>query len=811
MNRILAAMLLFALLSGTAVGQVPQPADVALDAIALGGAAPEWIGATPTPGEVRVTILNRGATPVAYRIDLEWVTDAGATPLNGDPAFSFDVSRQALGPGDRRVHAFPWTLQPGQEGAGHVRAVVQVTDGLDSHPDDNRRTLPVFIAVRRLSVRMDLDALDLEPGSTGFFRLHFTNEGNRQEDVALKLAGRLGDARLSGSLTDTHVVVDPASTRTAHLVVSFRPDGDFSPAQANFTVEVDPGFGGKVSLRSPDARGVDGDGDLAGFAFELVPSGTGPWHAAAGGAADVPLKLRNTGTRPDNYTLRLEAAPGWSVTAFPAAACLRAGEALAVTVRVVPPANAAAGTAAVLRVTSRGSLSPTLRTVDAQVIVGGPSPQVDDVVLGAVPYVGQPVTVRANLANQGDQGQPALEAAVRWNMTGTVEEVRTLIPALAPGALHALQVTLPSPGAGGPVEVEVRWPADADSGRTVASFVHDADLIVRAPVPLSGAPGETVPYRLPPNAFRVTNDGNAAELVHLRVDASAGGAALDQAALLSLAPGETRIVRANLRLPDPAGALSEAMLGLVAAIDGAPHDWRAQVATAIVDAEPPLLGPPTLPTLWTLGVPLAMEIDVHDQAPLSSVVTNVTLPSGGHHLRPLHLSAGHWNTTLTFDEAGNHTVRFVAVDLAGNSITSAARTVRAAVVAPPRLHWTRADRTQVQSDALIGLLVEDDQPLHPVEITVQQGTHRDSFLVQVRNGTSEFHLDAPAAGTATVTARVTNWAGASAVAELVVQVANVSFSPQDADGAPPQAQESPSPALALLLAALAVATARRRP
>lgn len=810
MNRILVATLLLALLTGAAGAQVPQPANVALDAVAL-GAAPQWIGATPTAGEVRVTVANRGATPVAYRVDLEWLTDTGATPLNGDPAFSFDVSRQPLGPGDRRTHAIPWTLQPGQEGNGWVRAAVQVTEGAEGDLSDNSRTLPVFIAVRRLTIRMDSAAVDLEPQSTGFFRLEFRNEGNLAEQVDLRLAARSGDSRMHGSLTDNLLTIGPASTRTAHLLVSFRPEGDFSPARANFTVEVDPGFGANITMRSPDAHGIEGDGDLAGFAFELDPSGAGPWHAPAGSPAELPLRLRNTGTRPDNYTLHLESAPGWSAAALPATACLRPGESMAVAVRVIPPASAAAGTSTVLRVSARGSLAPTVRTLDAQILVGGPSPQAADVVFASVPYVGQPVMVEATLTNLGDEQQPALEAAIRWNMTGTVEEVLAPIPALPPGASHALQATLPAPTVGGPIEAEVRWPATAASGPSATSFVHDADLVVHAPVPLSGSPGETVPYRLPPHAFRITNDGNAAELVHLRVDAHHGSAALDQPALLSLAPGETRIVRANLRLPDPAGALVEATIRLVAQIDGAPRAWEAAVATAIVDAEPPRLGSPALPRLWTLGVPLTVQIDVQDQAPLTGVLANVTLPSGGFRMVPLHRSAGLWNTTLTFDQAGNHTVRFVATDLAGNNITSPAQSVLAAAVEPPRLRWTRADRTKVERDALIEVFVEDEQPLHPVEITIQQGTYRESFLVQVRNGTAQFHLDAPLEGNATITAKATNWAGASAVSGLTLQVVGASLSPRSAkDGAQPQAQSTPGTALGLVLAVVAMATARRR-
>jgi hypothetical protein len=812
-NRILAATLLLALLTGNAGAQVPQPANVAVEALALSGAPPQWVGTAPTPGEVRVTVGNRGATPVAYRIDVEWVTDAGAMPLNGDPALSFDVSRQPLGPGEQRTHPVPWTLQPGQEGAGVLRAVVQVTEGADSSPGDNQRTLPVFVAVRRLSAHMDENDLALEPGSTGFFRLQLRNEGNRQESVALRLSGRAGDGRLTGSLSDALLVVDPASARNAHLLVSFRPDGDFSPARANFTVEVAPGFGQNLTLRSPDAHGTEGDGDLAGFAFGLAASGPGPWHVPADAPMDLQLRLHNTGTRADNYTVRLEAAPGWSVSAAPSAACLRPGEAAAIAVRVQAPAGAPAGSSAVLRVSAKGSLAPTVRAVDAQVVVGGPSPHVDDVALDAVPYAGQPVAVRARLVNQGDQAQPATEAAILWNMTGTVKEARGAVPLLPPGASHVLLADLPAPTLGGPIEVEVRWPANAQSGVTVGSFVHKAVLVLEAPSPLSGSPGETVPYRLPPHAFRITNQGNADEVVHLEAYGRGGVATLDQAPLLSLERGESRIVRAKIQLPNPAGDLANATLGLVAAIEGAPFEWRSEVETAIVDTEPPLLLSPTLPSLWTLGVPLTVELDVHDQAPLASVVANVTLPSGARRLLPLHPSAGHWNTTLTFEQPGNHSVRFVAIDLAGNNITSPARHVRAALVDPPRLHWTRADRTQVEPDAVIGLRIEDAQPLHPVEITVLQGTHVDRFLVPVRNGTSEFHLDAPGPGNATVTARATNWAGASTVSELTLQVTKAPLSPLSADDDAKRAEQAPGFAFGIALAALAlaVAAAWRRP
>ncbi|HEX2066564.1 MAG TPA: hypothetical protein VHI93_07110, partial [Candidatus Thermoplasmatota archaeon] len=198
-----AAALLLLLAGLPATAQAPTPIDLAVASVTLAGPAPWWVEQSPSgPAVVHTLVHNRGATAVAgYQVSYGWQDAAGQTPLAGTakPANSIDIVRERLEPGQTRIHAFTWKLQPNQEGAGHVVASVQALGGTgapaeDARPEDNAGSVAVFVARHALRLEPVGAPLQIHPGETLFARLQVVNPGNVPETVNLSLLPRAGPA-----------------------------------------------------------------------------------------------------------------------------------------------------------------------------------------------------------------------------------------------------------------------------------------------------------------------------------------------------------------------------------------------------------------------------------------------------------------------------------------------------------------------------------------------------------------------------------------------------------------------------------------
>jgi hypothetical protein len=805
---------LFAFSAWTAMAQTPgaPTMDMRLESVTLASSAPEWRDGAPLDAALLVTVGNPGQLAVAYRIDMTWLANGEPVPLNGAETASFDVSRQPLEAGGHRTHTIPWKLQPGQVGPGQVVATVTLRDGLDRDSRDNQAHLLVPIAVRSLSFALEGADVDISPSGTGFVRLAVHNGGNVHESIPVGLATPPIDVRFKTLLWPTVVEVPAGTTAAAAFLVRFVPDGDFTPINQSFRLRVDRPFGADLDLETPEFRSTDTAG-TAGFASSFERIQEVPASLRPGVASDVGLSLSNTGTRQDNYTFLIEAPPGWHAEPVPALAALFPNEQSFVALRVTPPATALEGEQAVLRMTSRGSLDPVTHTVPIEVRLGGPSPQASPLSIPNTPYRGSSFEAETSLANLGDRALANSTATLEWRMGSVVRQATTEVPSLPPGSDWPLKIRLPAPESGGPVELRLLWPGNTLAA-AATSFVHAPALALETPAALAGQPGETVAYQGPGTVFRIRNDGNAPETVHLAVSTTTGSAELGAPSSFLLPVGQTRAIPVLQRLPQPSGTTTASQLTLRASIGTLATAWNATVSTKIDDPLPPVLSPATLPAIWPQGQVLPLSVHIEEHGAVSNakaVVTPAGLPPKSI---PLLDAGGHWNATVAFEVAGTHAIHYEATDASGNKAVTKDQVVQAADVPAPRLEFSLSPGEAVNPGTMFTLTVRDALPvLHALVSLHQNGTSIER-LVQVNNDTAsmpfrEFGSLLP--GPIVLRVEATNAAGVSSSAELALDMAapaSGTLAPAPATGAPGH-EAPPASALIALLALLAIAASRR--
>lgn len=826
---LLALLLVAAALGATAQAQVPSPPtlppppgpDVQVLSIAVAGPQPQWVNGTANNTSLRTTVVNRGDQPAHYTLSYEWVgADGAARPLNVDEAASQDVSsspsdRTALDPSETRTHdPMPWTLQQGQEGAGWVR--VTVLSG--SHQRSGQA--PVFIPVHRLGLTFDAGDLSLRPGETGFLRATLDNLGNVAENITFLLTD---PERKDGAVDNTQLrkTLDPVTVRVApqaqQRVTLF--------AQRAFDLDVGQPFAAQFTLRaaapllstqavSPIVRSNDTAGGFPpGFAFSLQAVSTAPRFVAPGTQAPVAFRLANLASASsparldDTYHVTAAASDGWVVAPAALWLGLRPGESNIFEATVRPPADAPPGARATLTVTAVSDHTEAVQSAEVPLRAGGPAVRILSLEMASgAPYLGEAGDLAIRLANAGDQPTPS-SSQVQVTLPG-LPATLSLVPPLGAGEEATVHATLGPFKQPGPTVAQATWsdpggqiPSQADS---LPLLVHEPRLAVLPPgAGLSGVPGERVAYLLAPSAFRVRNDGNAAERVLLEATTGVGAARVEGEAAVLLEPGEVRTVAVSHELPRPSGLLASATLRLAARVAGGHGPtWSAAVATSIVDRAPPRLELATpLPTLWTVGEPLVLAATVSDDGAVASVRANLT--RDGTRLAPLQLSlvGARWEATVTFSQRGEHTFTLLARDAAGN-LATLVRSVQAAPIPPPSLQVLDLAGNATLADARLRIVAAD--PLGVAAVTVRPVGGNATLTFHDPNGTLEANLTGLALppGSHLLRVEAVNRAGARANATLPVTI----LAPP-APAPPPPAPARSTPGLSPLLAVLAVAAA----
>ncbi|MHB1262012.1 MAG: COG1470 family protein [Thermoplasmatota archaeon] len=803
--------------------------DLAATGLVITGPVPGWTNGVGNSTTLEATVTNRGSAPAMYEISYLWVDAQGAeTPLNGAEESSFDVSRQPLASGASRVHQAPWRLQAGQEGNGSVRMRIAVSqlDGQgpsDPDPSNDARSLAVFVPTRGLTFSVVDRPAVAEPGVPGFFRLLLRNVGNAPLPVSLRVAQAPADARLQPTFDPPTLVLAPRSQANATLYIAFVAGGDFSPFNATFLVEADPGFLPRPAVRTPWVTNGSADASLDGYSFTLGHPSTGNLVVLPNEWTNATVLVTNTGSRPDSYALEPSMAEGaWdlvTVPPTPSRVALYPGETFAATLRMRPPSSVAAGTVVDVHVTATARVLPQPVVLAVPAIV--PGAQLALVSLGLqdpVPYSGDAPTALITLLNRGEESSRA-GAVLRVSATlagSPPSHTDVFLPGLAPGEQVVQSVGLSQLPRGGALTLQATLHTVEGATPTPVSasaLVHDALLGVVAPTALSGSPGETVSYRAQPAAFRLVNVGAMVETLTLNVTSDGGRAALD-VPTITLAPGQARTIGVRQTLPAAAnGTLVN--LTLTASLESrADRSWSARVATLVIDREAPRLAfPAGTPSEWALGTPLTLVLSADDAGGNATPTLTVADPSGSAPRAVPLQDAGNatWRAILTFATAGNHTFAATATDASGNT-ANLTRIVRAAEVEPPLLLLESALPETLAPKGIVRILVEDERAVERLILEIRQEGAGAPIRreVPVAGGVAQFDLTGASEGPAELVLEATNAAGATSTLTLQVVVAPA---PEPAGAAGATGRDAGSAhalAAGALALALSIALRRRR-
>lgn len=806
------------LLAGIATGQVPEPegaVDLTVTSVGLAPLqeVPAWTDGIGSQAIVRIVVFNNHRTASSYQVSYAWQDADGETPLNGAPENSFDVSESPLAFNRSRQHDFTWRLQPGQDGAGSVVARVQPTahetsDGVvDRNPGDNVLAREVFVRTRSLTLTADPTPAAIEPEARGFVRVALRNEGNSVEQVTLSIVSAPADPRLLAEFGRTVVEVPARSTRNESLLVSFRPDGDFSPFSHTYLVRADPGFGADRTVRTAPVRQGD-SGPLGDYAFSLVRLDDETLVAAPGNDASTTFRITNMGQRDDVYRSHASVPAGWMASAEPSQVALRPGEDALLRLTVRPPQDAVQGSVAKASLAMAASLLPDTQAIDLDLRVAGPAPRIVSLRTDTV-FVGAPAVAHVELANPGDAIRHSSTLTLSVRSPGLPDATPSApVPPLARGERTTVSIPVAAPVSGGHLRLNATWvnAGPAAPSQSYSTLVHDVALRVQAPAASAASPGETVAYRNQTHSFVVSNLGNAVENVQLGVEVESGEAAIEGDTVIMLEPGQSWRVPVRQDLPNPASATR---VNLTVTASAGPRTASNLTATRVLDLDAPILRATALPPRWNVGpahgLPLALRIE--DDSAIAMANATVVAPSGQRHIVPLVLATdGLHRGGTTLVEPGNHTVRFAARDVAGNSARSAAFVVTATQLPPPVIRLEGVLPGGNLTGRLVRLNVASELAVATLQVEVRQANASTQHELPVVDGNATLDLSRFEAGPVHLTIIASDASGATGRLEAPLRLAQ----PPGQDVQPPASQAPAAGLSLLLLIFLAVHIARRR-
>lgn len=722
---------------------------------------------------VYVTVLNRGGTAAAYSIEAFWQSADGApSPLNG--ANATPVLEEPLAPEEGpRTTELGWTLQPEQDGAGKVIvhvAPITTNDLSDARPEDNERTMPVFVRSRH--IQFEAVGLDMrvDAGTTGFLRFAIRNLGNSQETVILTVPGRPSDVRLTAFLESSLVRVPAGGVALATLYVNYAPNGNLAPFSVTYGVAANPGFGTLLLAQSKTLQNGSAS-PASGASFEAARAPGPLVRAAVGSEGRTTVTITNTGVVADNYTISSVNHPRWSAVVVPNRLALYPGESGSVEVRVRPGTTEASGNQTALQISARSGRSPA-HAVEIPVIVAGAAPRLSLSFVGPSLYPGDIPKVEVEVTNIGTETESGGTVRFSAQGAGTSPLQRDLVyPSIQPGESFVSMVDL-LPCKGGPISIN--GTLESDSGTVVGpilvgAMTHLPDLKLTPPLPLTGRPGSALNYTSG-QAFVVKNSGNLPEVVTFF--AKGVGVTLGTTSMF-LQVNETKVVPLVQTLPRPSGNQTELPVTLTTSVPGFSQRWSATVTSRLIDAETPkakLVSNP--PAKVKVGETTQVVIEARDNDDVARVTATVVDPNGTKaDLSFVRGKADLWHVNITFSKPGLHSVAAKAVDLRGNPSSVLQWNPIVVKGLPPQLRVIGVPPSgSVNQTDLLRIVLEDDFGVDNLTVSWEQDGKRGSQQLPTSDGVAFLDLTGLEPGKAKLVLKATNTRGENGTLALEVTV-----------------------------------------
>jgi hypothetical protein len=718
--------LLLCLVLGAAMATVPAmsqglPTDTLLPDLDIlsvdASAGPWWEDGLAQEGALQVTVVNRGGSPVAYELKAFWKGSSGVTDIVGTGSEAELPVMAPLIPGDPpRQHEVRWLPFPEQKGEGAVIVeVVPVPEILDAVPENNQETTIAFVPVHHLTMAATGSSSEIPINGTGFARFTVRNHGNVPETTRLTVDHLVADSRLRADIHPKLLNLLPNHVSNVTVYVDYRPAGNFTPFSVQYLVTATTESGTTQSALTTALTNGSAVETPAGHAFVLGRQSNQLLVAARGAETAQQLVLRNTGIRPDNYTLTAPGQSGWTVRVEPTRAALLPGEQTPVQFFVRPDAAQVAGTFATLTILVNSPVLPVTQ-VTIPIKVGGPAPVLLANFTDEAIYQGEHPKVLVRITNPGSETEPG--GLLDLSAPSTV--INRSSPAINAGHSHTVEIPLP-PAKPGLLMVNLTYTSATGAKLgpiSLSTIVHAPEFKVTSPANLVAGPGDQIKH-----TFKVTNQGNLPEQVLLQASADYGTATLEGPSLLPVGVNETKTVTVLHSVPKPSRGINATVVTL--SLDLGPvHNWNSHAKTTVQDLVAPKLSVNPMPApKMKLGSSLEMTVVATDNDAIEAI--NGTILEGTGAKSPLDLvqKNGAWQANLVLAQLGKQTMTFEALDQQGNPSRPLTIVVEVVKGLPPTIKPIGAAGGAVGPADKILVSVEDDFGIRTVNYSARQGNH----------------------------------------------------------------------------------------
>lgn len=704
--------------------------------------SPEWHDGIPGQAtyDVEVAVINNGDAPAPYSLTPYWRgVDGQLMPLNGGDGFASEPGPvQAPLRGDEsRTHELAWILQPGQVGLGQVVVELTILGPLsDENADNNVNETSVFVKDRVVGFEAAGEGMKIAPNATGFLRFALRNSGNVVENVLVTIFEAPTDARLTASLDDDLVQIEPGQQIPVTLYVEYRPGANFQPLSVTYIVHANPGFGNPLEAKSKVLENGPRTSPREVQAFKAEHIATGPVAATTTGEGLTNIRISNTGFAPDNYTLSVAQNPRWSATIEPNRVALYPGENTTATVRVKPHHLELAGNASNVQILVKGSLLEQALPVNIPVAVGGPAPDLALEFSDDKMYRGDTPTVEATIENVGTEKELGGAITLSVSGSGTIPEIiRRFYGPLESGESQSVRFVL-KPSGGGILSVNATLVSA--SGRIVGpvplvTVVHKPAMEIQAPTPLTGSAGQKLEYN-GNHAFTVKNTGNAPEIVLVRVFGTPGRVTVNGTTAFGLNVSESRSVALTQVIPRPSEGITHLNATMTVGIAGATDSWTMSVRSVVLDAQAPTLRlAPLPPATVKVNSTIPLVVLATDNDAVKRINATSIDPTGAKVSIPFTKGLNdQWFANITVGHLGKTLVTVKAHDLRNNTSPPVEASITASKGLPPSLRLEGYKGGAIGPMTPLRVIVEDDFGVAKLNATFTQfgnSTQRDLTLV----------------------------------------------------------------------------------
>ena len=389
-----------------------------------------------------------------------------------------------------------------------------------------------------LSIQGD-DTQSVTPGSSATFKVNVTNTLT-STSLTVNLTYSTAPTGWTAQLSQTSITVPALAVRSVTLTVGVPSSAGADSVGKQITVTATPDFG--------DAEQITTTTKVSQTYGIQTSTATASKSTVGGSTVTFSLTINNTGNGADTVAVSHSGQPSTWTVSHVSSVTVPASSSRTVTITVVPPSNATAGTyqSTVKATSNDGTTNDQTTFIIIISKVYGLSLSSSDVSKYVTPNV--PAYYNLSVTNTGNTGDNAIIGIVNTPSSWTVLPTSNPV-ALSPGETKSFQVLVTAPNtvlAGTQVQISVNATSNGNGSivrklsiNAVVNQVYDPRVTPRTNNQVI-APGTSGTFKI-----NITNNGNGNDTVDLSltgVPAGQGWVYNYNPVSVALTPGQTKTV-----------------------------------------------------------------------------------------------------------------------------------------------------------------------------------------------------------------------------------------------------------------------------